>query len=87
MAAFLQNLDDADLPPADRLALAVSGWLLGADAATVKLGAAMSAYHVRQTIRAYLNETVKPNRAEPARTMHSEEAATLASAWPSPGRT
>ena len=34
MAAFLQNADDAQTPDAEKVALAISGWLLGADAAT-----------------------------------------------------
>ena len=37
MAAFLQNVDDPQMPAEDKLALAISGWLLGADAATPKL--------------------------------------------------
>ena len=37
MAAFLQNADDQQTPDSEKLALAISGWLLGADAATVKL--------------------------------------------------
>ena len=39
MAAFLQNADDQQTPDSEKLALAVSGWLLGADAATTKLPA------------------------------------------------
>ena len=36
MAAFLQNADDQQTPDTEKLALAVSGWLLGADAATAE---------------------------------------------------
>ncbi len=62
MAAFLQNADDAKTPDADKIALAISGWLLGADAATTKLATAISAFKVRSMIREYLNETSSPNR-------------------------
>ncbi len=55
MAAFLQNADDRDAPEANKLALAISGWLLGADAATDNLGTAISAYKVRGLIYEYLN--------------------------------
>ncbi len=62
MAAFLQNADDPQTPDTEKLALAISGWLLGADQATVKLETAVSAYRVRGLIRDYLNETTGPNR-------------------------
>ena len=60
MAAFLQNADDPQMPDAEKLALAISGWLLGADSATEKLATAISAYKVRGLIREYLNETTVP---------------------------
>lgn len=62
MAAFLQNADDAQMPDEEKIALAISGWLLGADAATVKLGTAISAYKVRGMIREFLNGATAPDR-------------------------
>lgn len=62
MAAFLQNADDAQMPDADKVALAISGWLLGADASTEKLPTAIAAYRVRRLIREYLGETNAPDR-------------------------
>lgn len=62
MAAFLQNADDEQMPDGEKVALAVSGWLLGADAATVKLHVAIAAYKVRGMIREYLNGTTVPDR-------------------------
>jgi len=62
MAAFLQNADDPQTADNEKLSLAISGWLLGADSATVKLATAISAYRVRSVIRNYLNETTAPNR-------------------------
>ena len=39
MAAFLQNADESQqTPDTEKLALAISGWLLGADAATDEAG-------------------------------------------------
>jgi predicted esterase len=62
MAAFLQNADDAQAPDTEKVALAISGWLLGADAATEKLPVAISAYRVRRLIREYLNQSLAPDR-------------------------
>ncbi|MEN6405290.1 MAG: peptidase [Thermoguttaceae bacterium] len=62
MAAFFQNLDDSKMPEAQKVALAVSGWLLGADAATDKLGTATSAYKVRTMIRDYLTGKTSGDR-------------------------
>ena len=62
MAAFLQNADDPQTADAEKLALAISGWLLGADAATAKLPTAISAYKVRGLIREYLSEATAPDR-------------------------
>lgn len=53
MAAFLQNADK-QTPDAEQLALAVSGWVLGADGATEKLTDAITAYRVRNWVREYL---------------------------------
>ncbi len=64
MAAFLQNADDPQTPDTEKLALAVSGWLLGADAATPRLPAAISAYKVRGLIREYLNGGSTPEREQ-----------------------
>jgi pimeloyl-ACP methyl ester carboxylesterase/tetratricopeptide (TPR) repeat protein len=76
MAAFLQSADDQQTPDAEKLALAISGWLLGADAATVKLETAVSAYHVRGLIRQYLGETTGPNRRQALGYIKQEPAGT-----------
>ena len=57
MAAFMQNADDAQTADNEKIALAISGWLLGADNATANLSTAIAAYRVRGWIRDYLNET------------------------------
>jgi predicted esterase len=78
MASFMQSLDDPAMIPADKLALAFSGWLLGADAASLKLPGAVSAYQVRELIRRYLNEPVKLNRGRCLSEMASIETGTPA---------
>ncbi len=62
LAAFLQTASNPKTPDTEKLALAVSGWLLGADAATDELHVAISAYKVRRMIREYLNGTSSPDR-------------------------
>ena len=64
MAAFLQNADNQQTPDSEKLALAVSGWLLGADAATAKLPLAISAYKVRGFVRDYLRGRPAPEREQ-----------------------
>lgn len=62
MAAYRQFWDDAALGPEDRVALAVSGWLVGTADATRKLPVAASLVEVRRRVLRYLRETVKLNR-------------------------
>jgi predicted esterase len=76
MAAFYQGLADPQLVPGEKLALAVSGWILGADAATTKLGAAISTYDVRRIVLEYLNEPLKVNRDQLYASLISYESAT-----------
>ena len=59
MAAFLQSADDRETEDAEKLSLAISGWLLGADAATPKLPTAISAYKVRGLILEYLAAVIR----------------------------
>ncbi len=62
MAAFMQCAADEKTPDTEKLALAVSGWLLGADSATEKLPVAISAYKVRALVRKYLAGITSPER-------------------------
>ena len=66
------------MPDSEKLALAVSGWLLGTDAATDKLPVAISAYKVRGLIRKYLAETAVPDRERYYSYMRQESAADMA---------
>ena len=61
MAAFLQN-QNAPLKAEEKLSLAVSGWLLGSDAATTDLPTTLSAWRLRGMLRKYLAETSKVKR-------------------------
>jgi predicted esterase len=75
MAALLQNMDDPTMPAEEKLALAISGWVMGADTATPKISAALSAQRVRRLIEQYVNEPTKPKRAALLRGLPSEESA------------
>ncbi len=75
MAAFRQHVDDPQFLPEEKLAFAVSGWLLGSDAATQKTSVAVSLYRVRDLVRQYLNESVKLRRAQIIEQLKSEEGA------------
>ncbi|MGA2035682.1 MAG: PHB depolymerase family esterase [Thermoguttaceae bacterium] len=75
MASFLQNADFPNMTAEDKAALAISGWLLGADAATDKLPLALSTYRVRDLMQQYLAEPVKLQRAAVKGHFNAEEAA------------
>lgn len=62
MAAFLNLAGDANLQPDEKLALALSGWMLGADASLSNLPVTLSLYEVRGLVRQYVNETLALNR-------------------------
>ena len=76
MAAFRQMADDPSLLPNEKLALAVSGWLLGGNSATVKLPVALSAFEVRELVRRYLNAPDRLTHARILEQFYSQEAAT-----------
>ena len=75
MAAFRQHAEDENLEPEQRLALAVSGWLVGSDAATPNLPVALSLYRVRDLVRRFLNEPVLVHRQRILAELGSEEGA------------
>jgi len=75
LAPFMQSLDDADMSPAEKISLAVSGWLMGQDSTTTKLPVAISAYRMRDMIRQYMAEPIKITRAKIASEFVSQEAA------------
>jgi len=76
MAAFRQAFHDPDMTAEEKLALALSGWIVGSDQATVNLPVALSLFRVREKVRAYLREPIKLNREAIFDTLSSEEGAT-----------
>ncbi len=75
MAAFLRMADDESLTPEERVSLAVSGWLVGSNAAVVKLPVALSLHKVRWLVIEYLNAADALSRAKVLEQFHSEEGA------------
>jgi pimeloyl-ACP methyl ester carboxylesterase len=76
MASFRQFVGGGGMLPEDKLSLAISGWLMGSDAATVRLPIALSAFEVRQLVCQYLREDIALNRAKILGDFPSQEAAT-----------
>jgi predicted esterase len=75
MTEFRSLADAANLEPQQKLAVAVSGWLFGRDAASPESALAASAYSVRESILAYLREDNQVKQQEIVALMQSEEAA------------
>ena len=76
MAAFRQSIEDAQMPPEEKIALAVSGWLIGDKAALRKLPVALSLFTVRNRIDEYLKEPGKLKREQILESLRSEEGYT-----------
>ncbi|MBT5885118.1 MAG: peptidase [Planctomycetaceae bacterium] len=57
LADFNRLADDTDLGPDSRLALAISGWLMGQGEVTENLAVAISLFDVRNEVRNYLQST------------------------------
>lgn len=64
MADFMRLWDDPKLLPEQKVALAVSGWLLGSGQATEKTAIAMSLGEARDLTRDYMNTKKKVERDE-----------------------
>jgi predicted esterase len=77
LAAYVQLLDDDSLSAQQKGALAISGWLLGANGASENLAVAVSLVRVRGAVRAYLREPLAPKRALLLDSMRSLEGATV----------
>jgi len=76
LAAFRLMLDDESQPPESKLALAISGWLLGGKSATERLPVALSAWEVRALVREYLNARDKMGRARILERFYAQEGGT-----------
>jgi acetyl esterase/lipase len=62
MAAFRRLEKDADLTAEQKLAIAISGWLVGADHAETNSKVALSLLEMRNLVRGYLNEAAAAQR-------------------------
>lgn len=76
MAAFRQFLDSETLNPAQKVSLAISGWLLGGNDATENLALSLSVHAARKLVREYLAEPVELKRAAILNQLASEEGGT-----------
>ena len=72
-APYLKFGSDQDLTVSEKLALAISGWLVGTDAATDNLPVAKSLVEVRALVQAYLVEESKLRREEMITRIRSQE--------------
>ncbi|HYW80749.1 MAG TPA: peptidase, partial [Thermoguttaceae bacterium] len=75
LTSFRLAVGDATLLPQEKLALAVSGWLLGSDAARENPAVALSLHRVRDLVRRYIAEPIKADRQQILGYLHSEEGA------------
>jgi predicted esterase len=78
MATYQRLAEDPSLAGQQKLALAVSGWLLGSENADPNLIVALSLIQVRSLIRSYLNEPVKLERDKLFEQFGGLEGATVA---------
>jgi pimeloyl-ACP methyl ester carboxylesterase len=77
LASFERLAGDAQLSPDQKVALAVSGWLVGANQATDKFQTAISLVHARDNIVAYLREPLAQSRSKLEADLHDMEGATI----------
>ena len=75
MSAFQQHAGDEDLLPDERVALAVSGWLIGSNSAAENLPVAISLFEVRKMIREYVNTVDALARSRIYDQLRSQEGA------------
>lgn len=76
LAAFERLADDTTLEPAQRLALAVSGWISGSSGATQDVIVALSVYQMRNLVAQYLAEPVAAERSRILTELRGQEGAT-----------
>ncbi len=75
LVPFLQLADDESLTVEQRVALAATGWLLGADGASQELTLALSLVRVREAVRKYLRESLAHERISLIQSIESAEGA------------
>jgi len=70
-------IDDDAMPVDEKLALAVSGWLVGENQAVTSLPTALSMFKTRENVRHYLTSGTPSEREKALQTIESEETGTL----------
>jgi pimeloyl-ACP methyl ester carboxylesterase/tetratricopeptide (TPR) repeat protein len=75
LAPFARLADDADMLPEQKLALAISGWLVGPNDAIDNLQTALSLAETRNIIRNYMTEPLKMTRDRLLEPLSSQQAA------------
>ena len=75
LTAFRLAVEDVDRLPQEKLALAISGWLIGSDASVENPAIALSLYRTRDLVRRYVAESIKVNRQQILGYLRSEEGA------------
>ncbi len=77
LASFQRLLDDASMTPEQKVALAISGWLVGASYATDNFQVAVSLASIRDLVRTYLQEPVAQQRDAIGAELHDMEGASV----------
>jgi acetyl esterase/lipase len=77
LTPFVNLLGDASLSANEKVSLAITGWLLGADDANQNLPIAMSLVRVRDLIVRYLREPLAAEREKLLAAIQSEEGASM----------
>jgi pimeloyl-ACP methyl ester carboxylesterase len=75
LADYLRLRDDKSLGPEEKVSLAVSGWLLGANRGETNLAVTLSLVGVRRALRSYLTQPVKLEREQLLTQLHAMEGA------------
>jgi hypothetical protein len=77
LASFERLADDPKLSVEQKVALAVSGWLVGANQATDKFQTAISLAHARDKILEYLREPLAQKRSKDQADLHDMDGASI----------
>jgi hypothetical protein len=77
LASYERLADDKDLKPEQKVALAISGWLVGSNQAMDNFHTAISLAHARDKILQYLREPLAQNRVKLGSDLHDLEGASI----------
>jgi hypothetical protein len=77
LASYERLADDKDMKPEQKVALAISGWLVGSNQAMDNFHTAISLAHARDKILQYLREPLAQNRVKLGSDLHDMEGASI----------